>query len=194
MEDIDRNIAAMAVKARRTGGEGLWKTADDFAGPEYASGWYLHNGELKQDMGNAQPRHEIAKADLLAALILHCQSLPGVKPRVCAETAYELNLYTVLIPDISVQMPPQPREGRFFSKSPDLAIEILSPCNSWKELKAKAQAYLAHGSSLVCVVDPEAGQVWTVSETGTLESIFDLSVPGTDQTLDLRPLLDAWRG
>ena len=42
---------------------------------------------------------------------------------------------------------------------PDLAIEILSPSNRWPEVHAKVADYLAAGTTVVWVVDPEAEHV-----------------------------------
>lgn len=192
IEDIDRRITALfaGTKKLRHG----WMTANEFAdNPDTRTGFYLENGELKTDMGNAQPRHEIAKADLHEALLLRLREL-GVKARVCSETAYRLNLYTVLIPDISVQFPPQPAEGRLFSSPPPLAIEIVSPGNGSYELRTKAKAYLAFGVQTVCVLDPETGASSLITEAGEEVVTYDLPLPGTEEKLDLRPLLDKWRG
>jgi Uma2 family endonuclease len=43
----------------------------------------------------------------------------------------------------------------FFRGAPDLAVEILSPSNSAGEIHAKVADYLAAGSKVVWVIDPE---------------------------------------
>ncbi len=43
--------------------------------------------------------------------------------------------------------------------APDLAVEVLSPANRWPEVHAKVADYLAAGTALVWVVDPEIEQV-----------------------------------
>ncbi len=43
--------------------------------------------------------------------------------------------------------------------APELAIEVLSPGNRWPEVHAKVADYLAAGTALVWVVDPEIAQV-----------------------------------
>jgi len=50
---------------------------------------------------------------------------------------------------------------RFFSGSPDLAVEILSPSNRRGEMHAKVADYLAAGARLVWVVDPKRKTVTT---------------------------------
>lgn len=44
---------------------------------------------------------------------------------------------------------------RFFAGAPDLAVEILSPSNRPAEIRAKVADYLAAGSRLVWVLDPD---------------------------------------
>ncbi len=46
-------------------------------------------------------------------------------------------------------------DSRFFEGAPDLAVEILSPSNRPGEVRAKVAEYLAAGSRLVWVVEPE---------------------------------------
>jgi Uma2 family endonuclease len=45
--------------------------------------------------------------------------------------------------------------GPFFEGAPDLAVEVLSPGNTRREIAAKVRDYLAAGSRAVWVVDPE---------------------------------------
>ena len=46
------------------------------------------------------------------------------------------------------------RRGPFFEGAPDLAVEVLSPGNTRREIAAKVRDYLAAGSAAVWVVDP----------------------------------------
>jgi Uma2 family endonuclease len=48
---------------------------------------------------------------------------------------------------------------RFFRGAPDLAVEVLSPSNRAGEIHAKVADYLAAGSRLVWIVDPERQSV-----------------------------------
>ena len=52
-------------------------------------------------------------------------------------------------------------DARFFSGSPDLAVEILSPSNRRGAIHAKVADYLAAGTRLVWVVDPERKSITT---------------------------------
>lgn len=49
--------------------------------------------------------------------------------------------------------------SRFFPGAPGLAVEIVSPSNRREEIHAKVADYLAAGSRLVWVVDPDAKSI-----------------------------------
>ena len=49
----------------------------------------------------------------------------------------------------------------YFPGPPDLAVEVLSPSDRWGELRGKVADYLAAGTRMVWVVDPERRQVTT---------------------------------
>ena len=51
------------------------------------------------------------------------------------------------------------RRGPFFEGAPDLAVEVLSPGNTRREIAAKVRDYLAAGAGAVWVVDPSRGTV-----------------------------------
>lgn len=88
-----------------------WITAAEFGRDRvFENCCYLLDGQVFEDMRNAERVHEISKAGLQAALIL------AFDRAVFAETAYELNAYTVLIPDISIQLPARPSGPGFFSR------------------------------------------------------------------------------
>jgi hypothetical protein len=102
-----------------------WITAADFVSdPAFEHGYYILGGEVYQDMGNAQRTHEIVKSALLGALIL-CLRNNQIHGRVLSETAYMLTDYTVLIPDISIQLPERSAGSGLFQGSPEIVIEIL---------------------------------------------------------------------
>jgi len=54
--------------------------------------------------------------------------------------------------------------------APDLAVEIISPSNTHREIRGKIEAYLAHGTQLVWIVYPEdkAVDVWRAMPDGSL--------------------------
>ena len=90
---------------------------------------------------------------------------------------------TVRAPDIwflrADRVPPGgPPRGGYWPGTPDLAVEVLSPSDRFTAVLRKAQDYLAAGTELVWVVDPEGrsaaifrpGQAPTlIGESGILD-------------------------
>lgn len=64
---------------------------------------------------------------------------------------------TLLAPDVAFvsheRLSKQP-EDKFLSVMPDLAVEVVSPSNSIKQIRRKAAIYLDNGTSLVWIVLP----------------------------------------
>jgi Uma2 family endonuclease len=58
-----------------------------------------------------------------------------------------------------------PLPEKFFDAAPDLAIEVLSPNDSWQEIETKANKYIAGGTSLVWIVNPKNESV-TIYQAG----------------------------
>lgn len=60
-----------------------------------------------------------------------------------------------LIPDVSYSSGNNPPVTRgSVPQMPDLAVEVKSPDDAWKDLRAKARYYLANGTKLVWLVEP----------------------------------------
>lgn len=47
------------------------------------------------------------------------------------------------------------REGKFFQGAPDLAVEVLSPSNTRREVDERLRDYFSSGAKLAWVIDPE---------------------------------------
>jgi len=65
------------------------------------------------------------------------------------------------IPDVafvSFQKQPEPCHAAYNPNAPDLAVEVLSPQNTVREINVKLVNYLRAGA-VVWIVDPDAGQV-----------------------------------
>ena len=77
-----------------------------------------------------------------------------------AETGFVLDevCQRILAPDVAFvtrgRVPPGPQRG-FFRGAPDLAVEVRSPSQSAREMDTKAEGYLAAGTRLVWIVDPD---------------------------------------
>ncbi len=90
---------------------------------------------------------------------------------------------SALLPDIVFFRSDAPREHGHVTRSPHLAVEILSPGQSRLEARAKVDIYLAAGVEAVWVVDPERREV-EVYERGSRRTLGQedrletASVPG----------------
>jgi len=77
-----------------------------------------------------------------------------------AETGFLLSRDpdTVRAPDIAFihkdHLPPDLPEDAFWPGAPDLAVEVVSPSDTSREVDEKAKAWLAAGAQLVWVVNP----------------------------------------
>jgi Uma2 family endonuclease len=69
-----------------------------------------------------------------------------------------------------------------FVGAPDLAVEIVSPGDSGKELQRKTETWLAHGTLAVLVIYPDSSSVVLWRESGALRL-------SGDDVLDLDPAL-----
>ena len=67
---------------------------------------------------------------------------------------------------------------RAFEGAPDLAVEVLSPSDAPAEVRAKVAEYLAAGTRLVWLVDPE------VQAVTVYRSLLAPRVMGEDDLLD----------
>jgi Uma2 family endonuclease len=78
-----------------------------------------------------------------------------------AETGFLLarNPDTVRAPDFAflsqARLAQQNLTGKFYPGAPDLAVEVLSPSDTASEVLEKIDAWLAAGTRMVWVVDPE---------------------------------------
>jgi len=80
------------------------------------------------------------------------------------EMGAEVSKRDVFVPDVSlVKLDRCPEEERIFRGAPDLAIEVVSPSDTIKRLKAKVDTYLQGGANTVWVVFPESRSVTVYS-------------------------------
>lgn len=91
---------------------------------------------------------------------------------------------TVRAPDVAFvradRLPPIEPRG-FFPGAPDLAVEVLSPCDRASEVNAKVRDWLEAGARRVWVVDPQTETVAVYRSAGEA-AILGLSetLPGED--------------
>jgi Uma2 family endonuclease len=107
-------------------------------------------------------QHGVIVGRLLLLLGAHLQGRNiGV---VVTEVGFKLrtNPDTVRGPDVAFvrqERIPTERVRGYWSGAPDLAIEVLSPNDTSKDIDAKVSDYLSTGVSDVVVIDPEAETV-----------------------------------
>ena len=87
---------------------------------------------------------------------------------------------TVRVPDVSfVRAERLPREGLgpgLLRLAPDLAVEVLSPSESWSELEEKLADYTTAGTRLIWVVDPARRTVMILNQTHPVKWLQEADV------------------
>jgi Uma2 family endonuclease len=84
---------------------------------------------------------------------------------------------TVRGPDISFyskeRLPLDKRVVKFHDQAPDLCVEVVSPSNTKKELRAKIKEYFFAGVRMVWVVDPEDRSVVILRAPDEGRTVYD---------------------
>ncbi len=109
-----------------------------------------------------------------------------------AETGFVLDevRQRVLAPDVAFvtrDRVPSGSQWGFFRGAPDLAVEVRSPSQSAREMAAKAAGYLAAGTRLVWLVDPDRRTVTVYRPNRSPEEL------GTEASLDGYDVLPGFR-
>lgn len=98
-----------------------------------------------------------------------------------ADSGYDISPDDTFAPEVAyISKARQPRlpETSFNPLPPDLAVEVKSPADSKRELRRKAEIYLAHGTRMVWLVFPQERRVEVyVPDADVIEL-------GPDDTLD----------
>jgi Uma2 family endonuclease len=93
---------------------------------------------------------------------------------------YHVSDRNMFAPDVAFiskeRQPDLPREG-FNPIAPDLAVEVVSPTDSYKDVAKKVRTYLQNGTRMVWVFEPE-------TETVTVHTPDGQYVVDIDGTLD----------
>jgi Uma2 family endonuclease len=111
--------------------------------------------------------------------------------RVYMEAGYRLSVdpATWVQPDVSFLREERARatpDDGYFSGSPDLAVEVISPSESAEDVERKVALLLAHGSEAVWVCYPRTRTVRVSFKDGSSK------VLGVDDALTLADLLPGW--
>jgi Uma2 family endonuclease len=113
----------------------------------------------------------------------------GLGHVVSSETGFVLAVDpdTVRAPDVAViqaeRFAAHREETGFLHLVPDLAVEVVSPRDTFADVEAKARMWLDHGAGTVWVVEPDSRRV-LVYEPGR-----DRRDVGSDESIELPDLL-----
>jgi len=146
--------------------------------------YYLIDGELCVKMSPSQRHSEIAN---LIAHYLTGFVLERGLGRVTIECGYHPpdNRKLLMLPDVAFEGLPRaalPSRLTYVPYMPDLAVEIISPSQSWAQTRRKAQRYLHHGTALAWLIDPESktAEVWQRGTEQRERIDLDGELPGGD--------------
>ena len=152
----------MATQERMYTVDDVWRLEQEPRHP--TEKYYLIDGELHIKMSPNQRHSEIASE--IARLLGNFVVERGLG-RVTVECGYHPpgKRDCVMLPDVAFEGMPRaakPSRSTYVPYMPDLAVEIISPSQSWAETRRKADRYLRHGTTLVWLIDPgsETAEVW----------------------------------
>jgi Uma2 family endonuclease len=120
--------------------------------------------------------HDLIKNEINELLIVYLRANPQLGLKTLVEIGTHVSNYDAFMPDVSVVHRSRLQgDARVFQGAPDLAIEVVSPSDTAKHLKA--------GSTSVWIVFPEAQSVSihtreSVRELKANQTIEDPLLPG----------------
>jgi len=135
-------------------------TADElFNMPDNGGRYELVRGELRE-MSPAGARHGNVGYKIGLILGAHIEA-NRLGMGYCAETGFRLasNPDTVLAPDFAFVVAERAAVFgdviSFLPGPPDLAVEVISPSQSYTDIEEKTLTYLEHGTRVVVLADPD---------------------------------------
>jgi Uma2 family endonuclease len=142
----------------------VWTEAELQALPEDGFNHELVDGEIVMSPKNDSYHGDICSR-LLASLLAFAETsrLGAVWD---SNTGFRMNNLNVRAPDISfISRARLKAQGfrrstrRFFPGAPDLAVEVLSPNNTRKEIDERLKDFFSSGARLAWIIDPDAQRV-----------------------------------
>lgn len=141
----------------------------------------LVRGELKETMPTSILHGIIAGR--IAVIIGFFLMQNKIGEVLTAETGFRLfvNERTVRVPDVAFLSNEKLAEiedfSKFFNGTPDLAVEVISPSESYDEVQGKLEDYLAAGVKIVWIVRPKQKSVTVYN------SLFDFKTFQEDEEI-----------
>ena len=130
----------------------------------------LVDGEIAEKMPTEQHGMIVA---LIVRFLLNFIFANNIKGRVTTEARHRVpgDNRNARLPDVSYRAGSNPlvKKGSI-AAMPDLAVEVKSPDDSLKDVRAKARYYLANGTKLVWLVEPQKRfvEVYSLSDEQVL--------------------------
>ena len=161
-------------------------TADELLRlPDDGYRYELVQGELRK-MSPSGNRHTIIGVRIAASLFTHVKA-KRLGEVTGADGGYWItrNPDTVLAPDVGfIRRDRAVITDRFFDGPPDVAIEVISPSDTYTEVDEKTQEWLRAGTHAVVVVNPRRNTVRVQRPDGT-ETLTD--------ALAVEDVIPGWR-
>lgn len=186
----------MTLRERWISAEAFWEIAHH---PDYEGKRLTLIEGVIDEMPPAGGEHGDLASELNMLLRLFVKQHPPGRV-TAAETGFivhsdsQTGKDTVLAPDVGVilgekAIPPLPKKHVPFA--PDVAVEIISPSDSYSKVARKAALYLRYGTRLVIVVDPSMRtlDIYRAAADGGMH----VQQLGEDDILDASDVLPGFR-
>lgn len=177
----------MTIRTKQTTAEELLRMPDD------GSRYELLKGELRKTPP-AGGEHGAVATDIGTSLNNHVKA-NGLGRVFTAETGFIISYDpdTVRAPDAAfVKRERAERAGRvtgYWPGAPDLAVELVSPNDTYAQVTEKALAWIEAGTLMVLVLDP--GEAWrTVT---VYRSTEDIRILSESDTIDGADVVPGWK-
>lgn len=166
----------MAIATKLMTVEEFWQRANEFSGYELLNGIPVPKRAV-QGAGQMSPtggRHGKIELKLGAILVQFLQA-HKLGEAYSGEVGFMLkrNPDMMRAPDlafVSYQRLPQAPDG-FIPLAPDLAVEIVSPSDTAREVQAKVIEYLDAGTRLIWIVDPATRTITVYSSLSEIRQL-----------------------
>ena len=137
-------------------------TLRDFEQVEDHSGFELIDGTVETATMSEQESYYAGKIHWLLFGFVEARDLGRTYPKETVYRCFPGDNFRKADASFILKAQLGPLSNKDISIAPDLAIEVVSPTNTFSSLVAKAKRYLAVGARLVWVIDPENQEVFGV--------------------------------